>query len=109
MTTTAPAITGARYDTVTRAALLAALSGDWRARRVTIAGRSGIITPHRTSGGALDRDDLAAQIWAICHDLPSTTGRYTSGIFASTAGGHYVAAPLLDEPLFDDPLPDDPS
>ena len=95
--TTADPLTGARYDDVTTAALRAALAGDWRARRVTVATRTGIITPHRDPDGHLDRDDLAAQVWAICHDLPSLSGRYTGGCYVSAAGGHYIAAPDLDD------------
>lgn len=75
-------------DTVT-----AARTGDHRARQVTIGPRTGIVTPHLDQDGNLDASDLAAQVWALAHDEPSDSGRYTGGIFVSRGIGHYVQAP----------------
>lgn len=96
MTPTAP-IAGTRYDDVTREALTVALGGDYRARRVSIGPRSGIVTPHRDDNDELDRNDLAAQIYAICHDLASNNGQYTGGAFTSGTSGYYIPAPDLEQ------------
>lgn len=92
MTTSSP-IAGTSYDQVAREALTAALTGDYRARQVFIGPRRGIITPHNDAAGQLDRNDLAAQIYAICHDLASTTGCYTGGAFTSGGSGYFIPAP----------------
>ena len=90
-------LTGTRYDTVLRRALAYVRAGDYRARRVTLLGapgvfadRTAIITPHRDSSGALDADDLAAQLYALAHGCPSDSADYTGGYFISN-GQMYAA------------------
>ena len=87
-------IVGARYDDVVQCALAAAAdAGDYRARRIMVGPRAGIVTPHRDQHGQLDRADLAAQIYAITHDLASNNGQYTGGVFVSGSEGYYIPAP----------------
>lgn len=94
MDTAAP-ITGTNYYDVTRDALAVAQDGDYRARRIAVGSRAGIVTPQRTAAGQLDRNDLAAQIYALCHGLTSTTGRYTDGAFTSDGDAYCIPAPDL--------------
>ncbi|MFJ5872818.1 hypothetical protein ACIQD2_16930 [Dietzia maris] len=93
---TAP-ITGTRYDNVVHDALAVAQAGDYRARHVTVASRTGIVTPHRDENGQLDRNDLAAQIYALAHGLASDNGQYTGGAFVSGSEGYFIAAPKTDQ------------
>ena len=90
-------LTGSRYDTMLRQALAHVRAGDYRARRITLQGapgvfadRTAIITPHRDSSGKFDADDLAAQLYALAHGIPSDTATYTDGYF--TSGGQMHAA-----------------
>ncbi|MCT1435643.1 hypothetical protein M3G57_17780, partial [Dietzia maris] len=93
---TAP-ITGARYDDVVLDALSVAHAGDYRAQHVTIGPKKGIVTPHRDENGQLDRNDLAAQIYALAHGLASDTGDYAGGAFVSGNDGYFIAAPDADQ------------
>lgn len=93
---TAP-ITGTRYGVVVHDALAAVQAGDFRARHVSVGSRAGIVTPHRDDRGQLDRDDLAAQIYAIAHDLASDNGQYTGGAFISGSEGYCIHAPDPDQ------------
>lgn len=93
---TAP-ITGTRYDDVVHDALAVAQAGDYRARHVTVGSRAGIVTPHRDENGQLDRNDLAAQIYALAHGLASDNGQYTGGAFVSGSEGYFIAAPDTDQ------------
>lgn len=90
-------IAGARYDDVVQRTLAAAHAGDYRARRVMVGPRTGIVTPHRDDRGQLDSADLAAQVYAITHDLPSNNGQYTGGAFVSGSEGYYIPAPEFDQ------------
>ncbi len=90
-------LTGSRYDTMLRQALAHVRAGDYRARRITLQGapgvfadRTAIITPHRDSSGKFDADDLAAQLYALAHGIPSDTATYTDGYF--TSGGRMYSA-----------------
>lgn len=93
---TAPII-GSRYDHVVREGLATAEAGDYRARRVAVGPRGGIVTPHRDKHGQLDRDDLAAQVYAICHDLSSNNGEYTGGRFIADSNAYCISAPDPDD------------
>lgn len=73
-----------------RAAVTDAQAGDFRARRVTIGPRAGIVTPHADPDGDLDADDLAAQIWALANDCPADDGTYTEGVFTSNGETHLI-------------------
>ena len=90
-------ISGTRYDTVLRQALAHVRAGDYRALRITLRGapgvfadRTAIVTPHRDSSGAFDADDLAAQLYALAHGIPSDTATYTDGYFIG--GGRMYSA-----------------
>lgn len=92
-------ISGTRYDTVLRQALAYVRAGDYRARRITLRGapgvfadRTAIVTPHRDSSGAFDADDLAAQLYALAHGIPSDTATYTDGYFISGGRMHSARA-----------------
>ena len=86
-------------DQVTDQALKLARAGDHRARPAHINGNRGILTPHTTSDGQLDADDLAAQVYALTLGLASDTGSYTGGHFTAGGLGYYSPAPAdLDEP-----------
>ena len=89
-------IHGTRYDDVVQAALDAAEAGDYRARHVSIGPRGRVINPHRDEHGQLDRDDLAAQIYATAHDLTSNNGSYAGGCFVSGSEGYFIAAPTKE-------------
>ena len=80
-------------DDVTRQALRLARDGDRRARPAQINGNRAILTPHQTSDGHLDADDLAAQVYALAHGLSSDDGHYTGGYFTANGLGHYSPAP----------------
>ena len=78
-------------------ALAVAQAGDYRARHVTVGSRAGIVTPHRGENGQLDRNDLAAQIYALAHDLASDKGQYAGGAFVSGSEGYCIHAPDPDQ------------
>ena len=80
-------------DQVTDQALKLARAGDHRARPAHINGKRGILTPHTTSDGQLDADDLAAQVWSLGHDEPSDTGTFTGGFYTSRGISRLVYAP----------------
>jgi len=93
-------ISGTDLDTVTLQALARARAGERSAFPVRIGSRGGVVTPHRDDEGTLDADDLAAQVYALAHDLPSADGRYTGGAFASGGTLYWVgAAPPAPELL----------
>lgn len=80
-------------DDVTRQALRLARDGDRRARPAQINGNRAILTPHHTSAGHLDADDLAAQVWALANNLAADDGTYAEGIF--TSGGRTYTVPYV--------------
>lgn len=83
-------------DDVTCQVLHLARNGDRRARPAQINGNRAILTPHHTSAGHLDADDLAAQVYALAHGMSSDDGHYTGGYFTADGLGHYSPAPDAD-------------